>query len=134
MKIEHEILINRARDEAKRYHHRYIRTEHILLALLEFADESTRNRWGIDRDCIRQRVALMPCPTCNAEEKMELSASASRAFALAQNLAEEQILTLDNWLTGILQSSHTVQNSLSACGVDIHALRDQLNKAVRHGK
>lgn len=134
MIIEHEILINRAREEAKRYHHRYIRTEHILLALLEFADESTRNRWGIDRDCIRQRVAFMPCPTCSAEEKMELSASASRAFTLAQNLADGLVLTLDNWLSGILQSSLTVQNSLSACGNDIHALHDQLNRAVRHGE
>ena len=131
MNIDYDSLMRQAREEAKRYHHKYIRTEHLLLAMLDKypIEQLTQNS-----ECIRQAVAIMHCPTCDAEEKMELSASAKRAFQLAPSIAVSQPLQSHHLLLGILQSSQTVKRLLETCGVNLAMLIESLESEERYGE
>lgn len=128
MDINFDNLIEHARDEAKRYHHKYIRTEHLLLALLRDVD------LPIDVDRIRLSLSVMQCPTCDAEEQMVLSASAQRAWHLAKDYAGGHPITEQHLLLGILQSSLTVQRLLASYGLDTPALIADIESKIQHGK
>lgn len=123
-----------AHEEAKRHRHKYIRTEHVLLALIDY--DSTRDELNlhVPTDCIRKAIAMMHCPTCDAEEKMELSASARRAIERIQSPASLQPITVLHLVYSILQSSVTVPRILSTCGVDITALAAWLESEIAHDK
>lgn len=113
--MDYDRLIQQAYVEAKRYHHKYIRTEHLFLALVNLG---WLEEFDIDMACLLQAVALMRCPTCSAEEKMELSASAKRAHELALQYAGNAPLNTQHTLLGILRSSVTVSRLLANCGID----------------
>ena len=122
-----------AREEAKRYQHKYIRTEHLLLALLNMG--ALENILPIfDTTCIHQAVAVMRCPTCSAEEQMELSASAKRAYQLAESYASSHRMQSRELLLGILESSQNVPRLLSSCGVNVSDLKQSLRSEVLDGK
>lgn len=123
--------MTQARDEAKRYHHKYIRTEHLLLAMFH-QDALYFTDLGIDVACIREEVASMHCPTCDADEQMVLSASAERAWQLAQSYAEGQTVTEQHVILGILQSSLTVRRLFESCGVDVSTLVANLESKIQH--
>lgn len=128
MNINRDTLMAQARDEAKRYHHKYIRTEHLLIAVLNSSD------LGLDVDCIRSAIAFLRCPTCDAEEQMILSASAQRAWELAESYTDGQSLTHEHILLGILQSSLTVRKLLKSCGVEVSTIVADLEGKIQHGK
>lgn len=128
MDINFNTLFAQAREEARRYHHKYIRTEHLLLALVAHYDMS------LDMTCIRSSVGLLKCPTCSAEEQMELSASALRAWQLAEGYAGEQTVTVNHVLLGILQSSLTVPKLLETCNIDVPMLVANLESKTKHAE
>lgn len=113
--MDYDRLITQARGEAKRYHHRYIRTEHLLLALLSLG-------WlklpEANIKCLYNAVAIMRCPTCSAEEKMELSASAIRAYQLAESYAGDEQIEAEHVVLGLLKSSLTVSLLLTSCDMN----------------
>ncbi len=128
MNINRDTLIAQARDEAKRYHHKYIRTEHLLIAVLHSGD------LGLDVDCIQAAIAFLRCPTCDAEEQMILSASAQRAWELAESYADGQLLTHEHVLLGILHSSLTVRKLLESCDMEVSTIVADLEGKIRYGK
>jgi|GEM_PF-1763451 len=131
MIIEIDTLMTQARDEAKRYHHKYIRTEHVLLAMFQQVEVT---EYGIEADCIRSGVAMMNCPTCSAEEQMILSAGAERAMQLAQDYAGQQPLMTSHLMLGILNSSITCGRLLASCGVDVTLLVTDIESKIQHGE
>lgn len=131
MDIDYNTLMIQARKEARINHHKYIRTEHLLLALLTVSD---RQQSAVNLDCIRDAVSAMRCPTCDAEERMELSASAQRAYKLAQEAASPQPVQAHHLLVAILNSSGTVGRLLASCDIDAEAWCKQLEGEIVDGK
>lgn len=87
MLIDQEQLLTLAREEVRRFRQKYIRCEHLLLALLRL-DTSLE----VDYDRLAQHVAQLPHPTCGAEEKLELANGAQRALAAVQELDSKMLL------------------------------------------
>lgn len=133
MIIEYDTLIRLARGEAKRYHHKYIRTEHLLLALMDIVVPDDPAWQNLDIYYVRQGVAMMRCPTCDTEEQMELSVSAQRAYKLAQSYAAGHPVEARQLLRGLLQSSLTVQRLLRSCDVNLDQLLQSLESEMSDG-
>jgi hypothetical protein len=87
MLIDEEQLLTLAREEVHRFRQKYIRCEHLLLALLRL-DTSLE----IDYDQLAKRIAQLPYPTCGAEETLELANGAQRALTAIQESDSEMIL------------------------------------------
>lgn len=133
MIVETETLLTFAREEAQHYHHKYIRTEHLLLALLRMADDSLIDMWGLNPHRLKKAVGGLNCPICAAEEKMELSAGASRALDTAKSLAGDGVLHPNHVLRGIIQLSPTVRNLMLSCDINPMRLMHQLENDLEHG-
>ena len=86
-----------AREEARRFHHKYIRSEHVLLALLRVAN----GQMPISYEDVSQAVNEMRCPTCGAEEKLIFAEGAKRAIAHAKELAGDGEVSAEQLLAGI---------------------------------
>jgi ATP-dependent Clp protease ATP-binding subunit ClpA len=96
-----EELEKLAREEARRFHHKYIRSEHLLLALLRLSNMQA----PISYEEASKALSEMRCPTCGAEEKLIFAEGAKRALAHAKELAGEGSLTNEHVLAGILAYS-----------------------------
>lgn len=131
MDINYNTLMIQARKEARINHHKYIRTEHLLLSVLTI---SHIQQSAVNLDCIRDAIRAMRCPTCDAEERMELSASAQRAYKLAQQAASPQPVQAHHLLVAILNSSVTVGRLLASCDIDATAWCEQLESEIVDGK
>jgi ATP-dependent Clp protease ATP-binding subunit ClpA len=90
-----------AREEARRFHHKYIRSEHLLLALLRYPDFALPIRY----EDASLALSEMQCPTCEAEEKLIFAEGAKRAIAHAQDLAGSGKLSAEHILAGIVAYS-----------------------------
>jgi ATP-dependent Clp protease ATP-binding subunit ClpA len=86
-----------AREEARRFHHKYIRSEHLLLALLRLSNVQT----PVSYEEASQSVNAMRCPTCGAEEKLIFAEGAKRAIAHAKELAGDKEVSAEQLLAGI---------------------------------
>jgi len=105
-----------ARAEARRYRHQYIRGEHLLLALCRGGGAAAiaLRAAGVDETRLDRAVAAMPCPTCEADEKLTLSATAQRAFDRA-----EQPVTPSHLLDALLNHAPLVRKLLAEIGVSV---------------
>ena len=92
-----EELEKLASEEARRFHHKYIRSEHLLLALLRLSNTQT----PMSYEEASQSVHEMRCPTCGAEEKLIFAEGAKRAIAYAKELAGEGEVSAEQLLAGI---------------------------------
>ena len=103
-----------ARDEARRYRHRYIRGEHLLLALYRDGGPAAAalRAAGVEEARLDRAVAAMPCPTCEADEKLTPSATARRALELA-----EQPVTPSRLLDALLNHAPLVRKLLAEIDV-----------------
>jgi ATP-dependent Clp protease ATP-binding subunit ClpA len=90
-----------AREEARRFHHKYIRSEHLLLALLRFPEAQAPIRYEDAANALSE----MRCPTCDAEEKLIFAEGAKRAIAHAKELAGQGELSAEHVLAGIVAYS-----------------------------
>ena len=75
-------LFVQAQAEARRFRHKYVRAEHLLLALLYQSDSPAAKRLqaaGISYAGFSAHVARLNCPVCGAEEKLVLAEGARRA-------------------------------------------------------
>jgi ATP-dependent Clp protease ATP-binding subunit ClpA len=90
-----------AREEARRFHHKYIRSEHLLLALLRLSTMQT----PLSYEEASQAIQGMRCPTCGAEEKLIFAEGAKRAMAHAKALAGDGEVSAEHVLAGILAYS-----------------------------
>jgi hypothetical protein len=73
MLLSENSILEFAREEVRRYRQKYIRSEHLLLALLRL-DENL----PIPYATLAARIEHLPYPTCGAEETLELAAGAKR--------------------------------------------------------
>ena len=105
MLISETELLDLSRREVRRFHQKYIRSEHILLALLNL-DSSCADEFQITYEELSSAIAKLPVPTCGAEEKLELAMSAKRALSIAQNQSEAE----NNIDTGVLLTA-IIKNS-----------------------
>jgi ATP-dependent Clp protease ATP-binding subunit ClpA len=99
--ISLEELETLAREEARRFHHKYIRSEHLLLALLRMAN----GQIPISYEDVSQSVNEMRCPTCGAEEKLIFAEGAKRAISHAKELAGDGVVSAEQLLAGIVAYS-----------------------------
>ena len=76
MPIILEQLLEAARDEAIRLQHPYIRSEHLLLALLK----QDTGVLPVSYDVLFEQLAELPSPSCGAEQKLVLAQAAKRAL------------------------------------------------------
>lgn len=132
MNLQRKILLSLAREQAQAHHHKYIRTEHLLLALLSMVDTATHRVWGLNLSQLTQALESLPCPTCAAEEKLELSAGASRALEMAESLSDDGKLYPNFVLIGIIQMSPTVRNLMASCDINCMRLLHQLENETKH--
>lgn len=122
-------LMARARQQAARYRHKYIRSEHLLLALTEQPDAAVARylrRAGVDHDALAGQVAALRRPVCAADEQMVLAAAADRALQAAREYAGQADPPPLSVLYGVLRMSPLVRRILSGLGADPAALLEQL--------
>lgn len=112
-------FLAQAQAEAQRFGHKYVRTEHLLLALLAEPDSGLRQRLdaaGLDYAGFSALVAGLNCPVCGAEATLELSAGAKRALEAARHFASGESPDSVHLLRGILQVSPLVRELLADAG------------------
>jgi ATP-dependent Clp protease ATP-binding subunit ClpA len=115
-----EGLFALAQAEARRFGHKYVRAEHLLLALLRQPENQAAQRLqaaGVTYAAFSTRVAGLNCPVCAAEEKLELAAVAKRAVQAAQRFAGHVPPDSLDLLRGILQVSPLVREMLADTGL-----------------
>ena len=99
-----EKLEQSARDEAIRLQHPYIRSEHLLLALIQ-QDASIL---PVSYKSLFARLAELPAPACGAEQKLVLAQGVKRALNLLGEDAPAQEI-----VDSILQSSPLLRRILN---------------------
>jgi ATP-dependent Clp protease ATP-binding subunit ClpA len=115
-------LFDIARMEAQRCQHAYIRSEHLLLALLH--DPLIVEQSGIQIETIRQTLETMPVPRCGVDQKLILSVTAQR---IVDNLPEAgDHTTALKWLKAIIEKSPTARTLLSHAGFDPVAILERI--------
>lgn len=92
---------NIAKEEARKFHHQYVRTEHLLMALLRLYPE----KFSLSYESVAAKLSELPYPKCGAEEKLILAEGAKRAMAHAESLAENTAVSPENILAGIIKFS-----------------------------
>jgi hypothetical protein len=115
--IPEDELLRLARGEVRRFRQKYIRCEHLLLALARL--DSSLN---LDYEALSERIAALPYPTCGAEEKLELANGAQRALDAVQKY--EGRLDSQQLFESILHHSPLVRRMVS----DISQSRDAERK------
>jgi ATP-dependent Clp protease ATP-binding subunit ClpA len=93
-------LLELAREEVRRFRQKYIRCEHLLLALARL-DSSL----DLDYEALSAQIAKLPYPTCGAEEKLELANGAQRALDAARKQTSGDKLDSQVVLQNILRYS-----------------------------
>ena len=86
-------VLTYAREEAIRFQHPYIRSEHLLLALLQVDNTIL----PISYAQLSQQVLALPKPKCGAEQKLDLAQGAKRAL---QQLDNDPTMTIENLAIG----------------------------------
>lgn len=127
-------LIARARHEARAFQHKYIRTEHLFLAVLHQMSSNHQHvlsEHGLTYDCFQAEVATLSCPVCAANETMILTPSAQRSLIRAQQHC--QCARPDNTLllSSIIETSPLVRRLLQQCSVDTDHLQQVLMQTTR---
>ncbi len=110
-------LLTQARAEARRVLHKYVRSEHLLLALLRITDPALREelqRVGMTYEAVAQQVSSLARPVCAADEKQTLSANAERIVQVAQGSDEDASRAL---LRALVLRSPLVRKLLRGAGV-----------------
>ena len=110
-------LLDIARGEVRRFRQKYIRCEHLLLALVQLDDSL-----GLDYAALSERIAELPYPTCGAEEKLELAQGAQRALDAVRRSATEDGLDSQVVLQSILQNSPLVRRIVSEISQDKNSI------------
>jgi ATP-dependent Clp protease ATP-binding subunit ClpA len=113
-------LLALAQAEARRFRHKYVRAEHLLLALLRQTGSPAAQRLqaaGVTYAAFSARVSGLNCPVCAAEEKLELAEVAKRAVQAAQRFAGQVPPDSLDLLRGILQVSPLVRKMLADTGL-----------------
>ncbi len=126
-----------AREEAKRFQHLYIRTEHLLLAMLRIPDSPAYvalTMAGLDYARLAEAVGQLACPVCAGDVRLVLSSGARQALAKAENLAGSAALHSGHILWGILQQASTGRRLLEQSGVALAQLEQDLERKFDHAK
>lgn len=108
-----------AQAEARRFGHAYVRTEHLLLALLGQADSAAAQRLqaaGISYAAFAAQAAGLRYPVCGAAVTLELAEGAKRAVLAAHRIAGSTTPDSLALLKGILQVSPLVRGLLADAG------------------
>lgn len=121
----YQITLHLAREEAQRHRHKYIRTEHLLLALLRQPETSTHQQLttaGLTYDAFAGHVGTLARPVCAADETLELAAGSVRALQTALQLAGDDAPDNGHLLRGILQNSPLSRRILTTMGINVEQL------------
>ena len=97
--LETELLAF-AREEVRRFRQKYIRCEHLLLALARLD-----SALDLDYATLSSEIAKLPYPMCGAEEKLELANGAQRALDAARKQIYDDKLDSQIVLQNILRYS-----------------------------
>jgi len=116
-------LLKHAHQEAGRFNHKYIRTEHLLLALLhdrQLGHNQAVEPLGLTYTTIEAAVGSLRCPICAAEDTMELSAAAKRILEQIDMDKPAQMMMQ------LIHSSSMVRKLLADSQIDLHRVLDAL--------
>ena len=117
-------LLESATREARRFRHPYIRSEHLLLAIVP---ETPLERF-VDYAQLAENVRALPRPTCAADDKLILAKVAERALIHAQKLAGDEKLTASHVLQALIHTSPIVRNILRQADVKLEDLQATLEQ------
>jgi len=106
MTVWRQHIEDAARTEARQLKHPYIRSEHVVLALLKH-DASVLD---ISYDDFLARVQQLPVPACGAQQKLTLAQGAKRAFVEASVAHEDDSSAL---IAALLATSPLVRRLLT---------------------
>jgi hypothetical protein len=135
-------VLEQGREEARRFHHDFIGTEHLLLGLMTLGPGAPINvpqKLGLDAETIRREVEKfvgsgsdsnirenIPC-TPRARRAMDLAAREARAANRAEVAAQDLFLGL------LLEGDGVAARVLKNLGVDVEKTRRELLKETNPG-
>lgn len=111
-----ETVQSLALEEALMVKHKYIRSEHLLLALLRMPDARAALELGgagIGYDAVAAQVRALTRPVCAADERHELSANAARIMQTARETPDAPSRAL---LYTLVRQSPLVRKLLTRAG------------------
>lgn len=124
-------LLKAAQDEARRYGHPYVRSEHLFLALLNRADEALLadlKRAGIHYDAVAAALRSLARPVCAAEETLLLARGAQRVVDQAAEMAGGEPHPRD-LLLALLMGAPLLTRILETIGADRTIILHDLQNA-----
>ena len=129
-----------AREEAERFHHDFIGTEHVLLGLLEANDSavsSVLEKMGVRREAVRAEIEKIVAtgPQLPAGRAPVYTPRAQKAFCLAMKEAKSSHtahVDPPHVLLGLLrEGSGVAARVLQKLGVDLKRVREEVLKHAR---
>ena len=126
-------VLHRAQEEAQRFHHHYVGTEHVLLGLLEGGEDiahAVLRRVGVEPDQVRQQVeAVMTRGERQVRGEIGLTPQVKKVVALAlyeaQRLGHRSVGT-EHLLIALIRLDGGIGASvLKRLGVDLEQVRAQ---------
>ena len=117
-------VIRTAADEAKRYHHNWLGTEHLLLGLVRQRDEAAAGLLasvGVDMAKVRKEFESFDFGPTTNEPGIFTTYRVTRVFGIAEGLAlrDHRRATADDLLLGILEDGGGVAvHFIRSCGGD----------------
>ncbi|MDD4956431.1 MAG: ATP-dependent Clp protease ATP-binding subunit [Candidatus Omnitrophica bacterium] len=124
-----------AKDEAKRFNHEYIGTEHILLGLIKEGEgvaAAVLTSLGLDTDNIRQEVEklVQPGTEGGAEKDIPFTPRAKKVIELAMDEARtlgHNYIGTEHLLLGLIREGDGVASQvLLNVGLDLKTVRDEV--------
>jgi len=118
-------MLSIAQREARMLRHKYIRCEHLLLAVLKAGDEDTRAlmaRMGLTYDGLLAQISALKRPVCAADARFKLGAGTRRALQTARKQAGERPIASGDLIYGVVSRSPLVRRLLARLDVDTDAL------------
>ena len=126
-------VLHRAQEQAQRFHHHYIGTEHVLLGLLEGGEDSAHavlRRVGVEPDQVRHQVeAIMTRGESQVRGEIGLTPQVKKVVALAldeaQRLGHRSVGTEHLLIALIRLDDGIAADVLNRLGLDLEQARAQ---------
>jgi hypothetical protein len=135
-------VLEQGREEARRFHHDFIGTEHLLLGLMTLGPGASLNvpqRLGLDAESVRREVERFvgSGPDWSIKENIPCTPRARRAMNLAAREAQAanraEVAAQDLFMGLLLEGDGVAARVLNKLGVDVEKTRRELRNDTNPG-
>ena len=132
-------VLEQGREEARRFHHDFIGTEHLLLGLMTLGPGAPINvpqMLGLDAETIRREVEKFvgSGPDCGIRENIPCTPRARRAMDLAAREAQAanraEVAAQDLFIGLLLEGDGVAARVLKKLGVDVEKTRREIRNGT----